>query len=270
MSVSIKQYRPDELLSPYVELYSEGIFNTYSISLLSQKVIPHGFIDLIIHLTDDHCEMVFENDWRKTPEFTIIGMWTSLYNVRFKHKVHVFHIRFKPEGIFELFKIPAAEFNNNQTDSRDLFGQEFYDFCYKIRELKSVEERIRYSDDFLKKQLFINSRGYRNYVQLAADMIRQEHMNLTIDELSDKVCISPRQLEREFKKKIGVSPKFYYRMNRVNQIHRLLSEGKEFHLASLAHHFGYSDQAHFIRDFKELTGQSPTVFLDSRDQFLIR
>jgi AraC-like DNA-binding protein len=269
MSVLIQEYQPDELLSPYIDCYREGTFNTYSLSLLSQKVVPHGYIDLIIHLSDKHCEMIYSGDWKNTPDFTLIGMWTQSYNVQFRHKVDVFSIRFKPEGIYELFNIPASQFGNNQADSREILGKSFDDLCSKIRDLKNMGQRIDLANSYLKKQLFRNSKGHRNYVQLAADIIRQEHLGLSIDELSDKVCISPRQLEREFKKKIGVSPKFYSRMIRVNQVHRMLSEEKDLRLVSVAHHCGYADQAHFIRDFKVLTGDVPTLFLNERDQFIV-
>jgi AraC-like DNA-binding protein len=269
MSVLLKEYQPDELLKPYIACYREGTFNTYELSLLSQKVVPHGYIDLIIHLSDQHCDLILDGDWRHSPDFTIIGMWTYSYNVRFRHKVDVFSVRFKPEGIYELFNIPASEFGNNLGDSREILGKPFHDFCSTIRDLKTMDKRIDFANRFLKKQLLKNSKGYRNYVQLAADIIRQEYSGFSIDDLSDKVCISPRQLEREFKKKIGVSPKFYMRMHRVNHIHRLLVEDKQLRLAEVAHYCGYADQAHFIREFKELTGDVPSLFLNERDQFIV-
>ena len=268
MSISIKEHTPSELLNPYISFYRESTFNTLAKSIFSLKVIPHGCIDLIIHLDDRHCNLAFYNSWQYSPDFTLIGLYTKPYEVRFKDQVNVYNIRFKPEGINELFGIPASEFGNNSANTGDLLGKSYQYFFEAVREAKSFEDRINHTEQYLKKQLYNNTCNLRNYVQLASQIIREHNFNISIDDLSDKVCISARQLEREFKKKIGVTPKMYMRISRINQVHSILSQNKYLNFADLSYQLGYSDQAHFVRDFKTFTGDPPTIFLNEKERFL--
>ncbi|NNC45774.1 MAG: AraC family transcriptional regulator, partial [Winogradskyella sp.] len=89
-----------------------------------------------------------------------------------------------------------------------------------------------------------------------------------IKDLPSRLCISKRQLEREFKEKIGISPKHYLRITRINEVIRLLNEKQVFDLTSITYHCGYFDQSHFIKDFKRITGQKPTIFIKERGQFI--
>jgi len=90
-----------------------------------------------------------------------------------------------------------------------------------------------------------------------------------MEELTKNVFISPRQLEREFKDKMGISPKQYMRLNRLNEANRLLQNGDVTDLTQLSYLNGFSDQAHSIRDFKAFSGLSPKRFLKDKEKFIV-
>ena len=71
MDTAIKEYYPSMRLGPYVELFWFGQFNLNQTSLLSQRVIPNGYIELIIHLTDSHCELTARSGLCIITEFHI-------------------------------------------------------------------------------------------------------------------------------------------------------------------------------------------------------
>jgi AraC-like DNA-binding protein len=51
---------------------------------------------------------------------------------------------------------------------------------------------------------------------------------------------------------------------RFHQTVGLIERGAEMPWAAIAMRSGYYDQAHFIRDFTEFAGQTPTEFLANR------
>ena len=73
---------------------------------------------------------------------------------------------------------------------------------------------------------------------------------------------SKKQFIQQFKKYIGITPKKYQRILRFNEILKRINEGKFFSWVDVGLDCGYSDLAHFIKDFKAFSGMNPTKFLD--------
>jgi AraC-like DNA-binding protein len=68
-------------------------------------------------------------------------------------------------------------------------------------------------------------------------------------------------LQRLFAEHVGCPPKWAIRIYRLNDAaQRITTEGKPDY-AGLAVRLGYSDQSHFIRDFRTVTGQSPAGYV---------
>lgn len=257
---------PCESLRPFVELFWEGSFNTNASGQISMKLIPNGCLELIIHLNDIHCNLHKNNSWSQTPDYMIIGLYTRPYEVRFKNHVKVFGIRFKPEGIYNVFGVPALLLKERYEDMAMVLGSKFKEFSHRLREEKSIAGMISRSENYLLKSL-LDNKIELNYVNLAADLIRNTK-GIKIEDLTRKLHISQRQLERGFKKKVGISPKHYLRITRINEVLRILNDNKSIDLTSVAYHCGYFDQAHFIKDFKRITGIKPTIFIRERKQII--
>lgn len=266
MQNTIREYQPGFALKTYVECYWEGNFQLNLTAGESIQVIPNGYVEIIIHLNNLHCNLLHNEHWSQSPDYLILGLLTQPYEVRFSGTVNIFAIRLKPEGIYNIFGIPASEFKDGYEDLAMVLDVDFRSFCQALREERSTAGMVRLTDNYLTRTQEQNKLEY-NYLNLAADMIRQQ-TEIRIAELSDKVYISQRQLEREFKKKLGVSPKHYLRIMRLNEVQRLLMY-QAYDLTSIAYHCGYADQAHFIRDFKDIMGESPRVFIKGDKQYLI-
>lgn len=267
MSVQFQEIAPSEILQPYIENYWQAKFNPISTQTLSFKVIPRGVVELVLHLSDFHCDLEINNEWSQSPDHTLIGLWTEAYEVRFQKKVEVMGIRFKPDGFYALFGIPAAEFNHCAADMENVLGRAFRDYANRLREADSIQEQLKQTEDFLVKMLQKNHQALP-YLQFAAELIRNESSEISVDQLSQKVFISPRQLEREFKNVIGISPKTYIRIARLHQAQKLIRQRQFSNLAQLSYQCGYFDQSHFIRDFKKIAGVAPTAFLKKQEQFI--
>lgn len=268
MSIIIKEFKPSVELNNYVELFWSGDFNVNSTSFLSQRVIPNGYVELIIHLTDFHCELLQGSGFSPSPDYTLIGLFTKPYDVHFKKLVKVFGIRFKPEGIYYAFGVPASEIHHSFADLEDIAGRSIKELCARLIEASNVNQMISLSENYLLENIN-KSKLNLYYLNRAANLIRKSNGKISIEELAGKVYISSRQLEREFKQKMGISPKRYMRIARLNEVNRKILSGERVDFTSLSHSSGYSDQAHFIREFKDFTGESPKLFLDKKERFIV-
>ena len=262
------EYKPAAALRPFVVQYWDGTFIGKPTAALEQKVFPSGYIELVLHLSDARCEFKVGSGWSTSAAFSMVGFWTTPYLLQFRDKVEVFAIRLYPEAMYPIFGVPAAEFINSSANLEEIFGPSFTSFCLKIEELKTVEERVQLADAYLLKRLY-SAENKRPYVQMAADLIRRQKGDVSVENLSDEVCISTRQLEREFKNKMGLSPKTYMRIARLNTVLQLINQQPSLTLAQLSYLGGYADQAHFIRDFKQITGELPSVYVSDQKSFLV-
>ncbi len=90
--------------------------------------------------------------------------------------------------------------------------------------------------------------------------------NLCLDDISKKSSLSKYHFLRIFKKNIGLTPHHYIIMQRVNKAKELIINGQS--LMDVSSNVGFSDQSHFIRNFRKMYGYSPKTLL-KREKFVI-
>jgi AraC-like DNA-binding protein len=180
----------------------------------------------------------------------------------------VFGIRFKPEGIPQLFGVPAAKIQSGFADMECITGKKFKEYTSRLREATNIRDRLALSESYLFSNIS-NCDLNLYYLNRAAEIIRRRKGLISVEELAGSVYISSRQLEREFKEKIGISPKSYMRIARLNEVNRIILNGDKLPLSRVSYDCGYSDQAHFIRDFRKFTGERPAVLIREKDNFII-
>jgi len=72
-----------------------------------------------------------------------------------------------------------------------------------------------------------------------------------------------KRLIRLFRAEVGLSPKEYARVRRLQAALRQLGAGATGG-AHIAAHIGYFDQSHFVREFRSFTGMTPTQYRRQR------
>ncbi len=98
-------------------------------------------------------------------------------------------------------------------------------------------------------------------VRAAVEALTLTNGVLAINELARRVGLSERQLQRRFGAAVGVTPKQFARIRRLRSTMGLALHPGNGGWSGLAAQLGFADQAHMIREFSALTGQSPEAFL---------
>jgi AraC-like DNA-binding protein len=80
---------------------------------------------------------------------------------------------------------------------------------------------------------------------------------LAVAEVAERHGLSARSLQRLFRDKVGVSPKWVLRRLRLHEAARRVDEGAASGAAGIALELGYFDQAHFINEFRASVGRTP-------------
>jgi transcriptional regulator GlxA family with amidase domain len=72
---------------------------------------------------------------------------------------------------------------------------------------------------------------------------------------------SQRQLERLYQNQVGISPKQYSQLLRVETARLVLGQMNKSSTANLAAELGFYDQSHFIREFSAVIGLTPYAYM---------
>lgn len=107
--------------------------------------------------------------------------------------------------------------------------------------------------------------------ELKAGLLELPELPLAIEAMSERVCVSPFHLIRQFKKETGLTPHQFQIQCRIRKAQRLLLEYKT--VTEVAFETGFCDQSHFDKSFKRIVGMSPTAYqgiarlTESREEF---
>ena len=86
-----------------------------------------------------------------------------------------------------------------------------------------------------------------------------------VTQLATAVHMSRRSLQRLFQTYVGVSPKWVIKRCRLHDAAHTLAGRPATDWSALARSLGYYDQAHFINDFRNIVGRTPTAYAEEQD-----
>ena len=142
-----------------------------------------------------------------------------------------------------------------------------------VKDLFARTVQLYYSDDVYKDEevkatlvlLFAElskmSVPEGNYPQIVKDVIdlinRTPHKFFTLQELASGVYVSPKTLSTQFKNATGKTLHEYQTDLKMKMAGSLLNSSPNITLKELAKHFGYYDEFHFSRVYKQYFGRTP-------------
>lgn len=228
-----------------------------------QLIIPDGCIEMAFIFGDLIKRYTSENDFIIGPRDVVIGQITKTIYIEPTGYVDSFAVRFYPYGFANFVTTPINELANTETPLAALFGEEVAEpLARKMRDASDAKTRISIIEDFLVGRLSSKETVDR-IVKTTMDTMFASHGGGSIKVMLNDDPAKRRHLEREFKRKIGMSPKQLAKVIRLQgALKRMLNRQSES-LTEIAYDSEYYDQAHFIRDFKEFTGTTPKRFLGS-------
>ncbi len=257
------EIQPCKALQPFVECYWILESDQPSLIRSGDQVLPYCYPEIGFIYGDDYRFYSSEKKSELMPKSFVAGQFCQSYYLEPTGVTGVIGIKFKPNGLFDLFQIPMTLFTNKIIDFAEVAGEEAHTITEQIITNPPNNRRIEIIEAYLMKKL-MNRKSQLDYMQRTVSMIMESIGNITVKELASKLNISDRQIERKFKEQIGISPKMFSRLTRINYVFKLLRTSPELNWQDVIFLCGYYDQAHFIRDFKEISGESPNVFLSRK------
>lgn len=233
-----------------------------------QRIIPDGCIEMAFILGDDIKRYTTKDEFIIQPRAMVLGQTIEPFYIEPTGYVNTFAIRFYPYGFANFVNMPITDLANKETSLALLFGAKT---AKKLEQniilAKNTQHRIEIIENFLLEKLN-DQTTIDNIVKKTLDALLSSKGTESITTILKEDLSKRRQLERNFKKQIGVSPKQLGKVIRLQTALKLLLNNRTDNLTNIAYESEYFDQAHFIKDFKEFTGINPKEFLGNENMAL--
>lgn len=228
-----------------------------------QTIVPDGCMEMIFHYGDLYKQYLENGKSIIQPKCFVIGQLTRPLEIEPTGETGIFSVRFHPNGFLPFANIPIKEMENTAVSLEKLFGKDGQEIEKKILKANSTPDRIKLIETFLLNRL-TDIETVDRIVKSTVETILTANGQLSVDELSKLTNVNRRQLVRKFSSTIGLSPKQLSKTIRLQATLRILLNSQFTSLTALAYENEYYDQAHFIKDFKELTGFTPKEFYGTK------
>ncbi|GGZ26288.1 hypothetical protein GCM10007049_18700 [Echinicola pacifica] len=233
-----------------------------------QRIIPDGTIEMAFILGDDIKRYTSETEFIIQPRAMVLGQIIDPFYIEPTGYVNTFAIRFYPYGFANFVSGSIKSLENNETPLGELLGEKTaLGLEQKIIEAKNSTERIEIIENFLSGKLHEKT-TIDTIVKSTIDALLETKGSASVKEILRDDLSKRRQLERKFKKQIGLSPKQLGKVIRLQTALKMLLNKQEENLTDIAYESEYFDQAHFIKDFREFTGINPKEFLGNENMAL--
>lgn len=256
--------QPSEPLKPFVKQYwaIENVLQKGE--QYTQRVIPSGLTELILYL--GYKPKAFTKNRLLEEPFLLNGQQNDYYDILISENLSLFSISFHPQGLSQFFPIPIYELSNHDIPLKYINKDLYSELEARLSVEITFQEKVEIVEKCLLKLLINNKREYEfKRINHIIEMIKVSKGDIKINELSNLACLSRKQFERTFMDYIGISPKQYLKIIRLQSSIFLKSKNRDLTLTELAYESGYYDQSHFINDYRAMTGITPKQFFNDCD-----
>ncbi|WP_205513420.1 helix-turn-helix domain-containing protein [Longitalea arenae] len=245
-------YLPSPLLQPYIKHF---LFIEYEQGMVN-RILPDTSIVIAFRLRGQvsYSDNGIVHDF---PVSVISGIRESSRLVDYAQNSANLLVIFKEGGAAAFFKEPLHELGSISTSLDNLIHRSKVNALEEqLAAADNNQQRISMVEQFLLSEL--KKTSFDLLVNEAIHQIKEAKGNIKIKEILSALPISRDPFEKRFRKITGTSPKHFAAIIRLKNL--IENYSSRVNLTDAAYSAGYYDQAHFIKDFRAFTGQTPHDF----------
>jgi len=251
--ITFQHRRPTGVLSKFVELF--WYWSDHPRPFTQERILPFGTVELVIRLESS-----------RTSASGIAGPRSRPTIIERRQSNQLLGVHFKPGGAFPFLGFPFGELHNTWVTLADLWGEKRAGrlLCL-LHEAPTIERKFEVLERWLT---WIASEPLQHHaaVAFALGQFDSDPGLQSSAVVAETVNLSQRRFIDVFRNEVGMTPKLFCRVQRFRDIVETIQPVKTVDWVDLALSFGYTDQSHFIHDFREFSGLRPSEYLDLRTE----
>lgn len=230
-----------------------------------EHMLPSGQAQLVITLHDSPVQWAEPGtkvEWHAWTRGVVHGPQSHYYMAGPKPPGVVLGASFRPGMAAVILGASLPELRDRHVSIEELWGYRGLDLHERLAAIRDPYEACR----ALEVELIARIHRPLLIHPAIAHALRPDRSNpwpRRVDEVQQQSGYSPRHFIELFHSAVGLTPKHYYRVRRLSSALARMAQATgrgDLKLVDLALAAGYSDQAHFSREFRELAGVVPSAY----------
>jgi len=251
-----RKSEPGEALKPYVREF--WVFENPDPTIQRQKIIPDGFCEIIFHYGDPY-RLKLSGRWKTQARWLLAGQISRHFFLENTGVAGMIGVNLRPTAPYQLFGLQMVKLTDRVVDLEPVLGRVDMEMSKIFNSDMSPGKRMKLVERWLERMIRPDhDRRSARVTEVVETIFRHKGLN-DIESFSKKMSVSSRHLERDFKNVVGLTSKFFCRIIRFNHIFEVMKTG-DARWIDIALRAGYFDQSHFIKNFKEFTGENPSQY----------
>ena len=245
---------PSAPLSDFVELF--WYWSGHPRMEERERILPMPNLEFVIQLRDSGHRA------------GVTGPRSESFIIDRREACAILGIHFKPGGAFPFLHGAFSELHNNHASLAELWGEKTARRLIELlHEAPTVDMKFRILERWL---LWIADRPLQHHpaVAIALKVFQADPGLFSSERLAREANMSQRRFIELFRHEVGMTPKLFCRVQRFQNVLSWIDKQADVDWVDLALSHGYTDQSHFIHDFRAFSGLKPSEYLGLRTESL--
>ncbi|HEY5955305.1 MAG TPA: helix-turn-helix domain-containing protein, partial [Polyangiaceae bacterium] len=258
---SYREYKPHPALADRVWCYWSVHSEQARDVRITSRGLSKGHVDLIFATGGAFCEAA-EQSLGETGDLRcyVVGPLPEAALAHSTGGLCAVGIKLRPGRAYPLLRTSCSTLAGCPVTVRSIWPEVSSSYLERVADASQATERLGLLERILLARVD-KLRSESAEVRHALDIIGTTRGKTTIDALMEMLDIGARQLERQFREQVGLTPIRMCQIARIQHAIELARAEAKPNWPCIAFECGFYDQAHLIRHFKSVTGLSPNAYL---------
>ncbi len=230
-------------------------------------VMASGRLGLLVNLNRDELSWYSGNRYSERNTLSgiaICGTHSRTFAID-AWQPHMMGVQFKAGGAFAFFGGSARDFEDAHISLIDIWGRAAERLHQRLVQAPTPEDKIEILFQEMARRFSEQTR--HPAVEIALRLFNLFPHKMSVTAVAREAEVSPKKLISLFAEEVGMTPKAYLRVSRFQQVVARVHVAPRVDWMEVVERHGYYDQPHFIREFKEFSGFTPTEYFRLRGPY---
>jgi AraC-like DNA-binding protein len=257
---------PRPPLSYFVE--NLWFYQDLEVNYTKEKLLPDASVELIVDLGDGPKKLYDRADILRYTGYRhcwISGMQSRYIVIGAENGSSMMGAHFRTGGAAPFFGFPISELTSNVVELDLIWKREILSLRDQLLEAKASDAKF----DLLEAYLIAKAQSRLEPDKTISAALAALHSwpVLPLRELASRLGVSHKQMIARFDCRVGLTPKV---TSRVLRFRKSLAAAHGVPIpdwSDIAADCGYYDQAHFIHEFQQFAGMTPSEYHRKRTEY---